>query len=478
MKNYSIEILISNGLLVVGAVVCMNLAGCDSMTTFFDPVEPVHEDYPDSTTYNPLPSTPGSPSSGPGCPAISNSFVSDKDKFIAHFNRASCAQIQYCIKPEFWKSLPQVSYIPGIDLVIVFDVTGSMNPYIQAMIKNMQQLIANLNALSPSLRLGLVKYQDFADKGGGKSDVPFKVVSQLTTDTALVSLALSKLTAGGGGDIPESLATAVKATIDGKGLGSYFGPSDMQWSTDASRIKIVLGISDASNRATNLPAGAPTLAETAALLKEKGILFLGIGRKNAPGTPVNATWSYADLATLATESGALVSAPGIDLDGDLVANTFGEAKTGEPAILLMDSSGNLVGAPTSSNPIKILADAITQMVKRVQPYKVDLKVLANGRSYSPDVNTLAIPPDYAKEICFSDVKFQMVSSFDSSTCAANSPVEVSALEELTATNVGADYVKAKLQVSDSCGALPEPTPVETPPPSEGDLPGGGGSVGV
>lgn len=484
MRVHVFEKWVSQGLLVVGVAVCTTLVGCESQSTLPPPVSPVQEDLPDSVQYHPVPSTtvsrPGR--DGASCPAIQNSFVSDREKFTASFNRASCAQIQYCIKPEFWKSLPQVSYIPGIDLVIVFDVTGSMTPYIQAMIRNMQQLIANLNTLSPSLRLGLVKYQDFADRGGSRGDVPFKMVSPLTSDTAAVSLALSKLTASGGGDTPESLATAVKATIDGKGLGSYFGPSDMQWSTDASRIKIVLGISDASNRSTNLPAGAPTLSETAALLKEKGILFLGIGRKNAPGTTVNVNWSYADLASLATASGALVRAPGIDLNGDGVASAFGEAQAGEPAILLMDSNGNLVGAPSTSNPTRILADAITQMVKRVQPYKVDLKVMAGGRAYRPDVNTLAIPPDYDQEICFTGVKFDPLTGYDPSSCATNSPVEVSSDEEITATHVGSEYVRASLQVSDSCGVSPAPAPTVTPEPQPTDThpaPGqGGGAVGV
>ena len=489
MKVPSFEKMISNSLLVVGVFTCITLVGCETGNVIPNPVSPVHTYLPGTVTLTP--SAPGAVvvpgSSAPGCSPISNSFVADHERLVGSFNRASCAQIQYCIKPEFWKTLPQVSYIPGIDLVIVFDVTGSMTPYIQAMISNMQRLIGNLQGLSPNLRLGLVSYQDFADKGGSRGDVPFKLISSLTEDTASVSLALSKLRASGGGDIPESLATAVKATVDGKSLGSYFTASDMKWNPDPSRIKIVLAITDASNKATNLPVGAPSLADTAALLKEKGILFLGIGRKNAPGTPVDPQWSYSDLASLASSSGAIVRAPGIDLDGDGVANTFGEAKAGEPAVLLMDSTGHLVGAPNTSDPTKILADAITQMVKRVQPYKVDLKVLANGRTFRPTVNTLAIPPDFNSEICFSDIQFDSVASFDSSSCPANSNVEVSANEELTSSLVDSSFVRANMQVSDTCNGVSnpvgpvEPNPTGTPPPAlDPVIPPnqGGGAVGV
>lgn len=419
----------------------------------------------------PVPTLPATPKPKPtpfACPVPEEPSLSVTDyKLIASFKENQCGQLRLCLKPEFWKTLPKNTYIPGIDLVILFDVTGSMTPFIKAMIQNMQQLIDNLSVLSPSLKLGLASFQDFKDRGGSPGDLPFKAIIPLTTDTLAVRESLGKLKAHGGGDLPESLATALRAVVDGKALLPYFEVSDMGFDNDPTRIKIVLGITDASNKNTNLPKGAATLEEAAEELKTRGILFLGIGRKG------NSLTSFNDLGELAKLTGAIVREPGIDLDGDGDTTSPGEVKTGDPAVLQMDSTGKLLGAPKDANPTKVLADAIALMVTRVKPYKIDLKVEPFSRAYSPANNTIAVPPDYDKELCFTDV--YMSKKPPEGTCVVNSPVIFTASEELTATNILTDFFTPFLQVSDIC--IEEPNPSGTPIPSSTPNPSGSPNPG-
>lgn len=446
------------------------------------------------------------------------SFQANGNRLVARYSESACAKLKVCLSPGAW-NLPPTTYIPGIDIVILFDTTGSMNPYIAAMIANLQQLIDNLNTMTPSLRLGLASFKDFGDKSGQSSDLPFYFKVPLTTDVARVRTALGTLTASGGGDAPESLSTAIQAAVTGQALAPYYGASNMEWSTDPARIQIVLGITDASNRATNLPAGAANLAQAAQIMKDRGILFLGIGR----GTPTAATAggssareaassaalsegpiltishpstpsilragrdeagrlgddgvsaaaatspvnyeSYADLATLARATGALIQAPGVDLNGDGNTNTDGELKAGDPAVLRMTASGQLLGASASANPTRVLADAITAMVRRVSPFHFSLAVNPGDHSYSPNHNiVLAVPPGSTNQYCFTTITFNPLTP---AVCPVASEVSVSAKEENTGTNVDARNFRADLEIDETCGTdpAPNPSPTATPTPT-------------
>lgn len=435
----------------------------------------------------------------PSCPMVPSTIVAEGKQIKAGFSEGACAKLRVCVEPSGWKDLTQSTYIPGIDIVIAFDTTGSMQPYINAMVKNIQNLITNLSGLTPSLRLGLVSFKDFGDRSGTSSDKPYIVNVPLTATTSQVATALGTLKAVGGGDTPESLSTTIKAVIDGKALDPYFGTSDMGFVDDPGRIRIVLGVTDAADRKHNLPAGAPTLAQAAALLKEKGILFMGIGLKKnssqtwyfannkwtstptgAPGEvvyPDNMS-SFGDLAELARESGAVVRAPGLDLDGDGKTTTVGELNAGDAAVLQMSPTGELLGAKAGADSTKVLADAITQMVKRVRPFQFRLDVLAGKRVFAPADNHLTLSPEVNDQRCFTQILFQPL---EVTGCPKSAEVAVGVFEETSSSSIGAEHLHGKLEANVSCdpGDSPapsptpsaEPSPMPTPEPTPSDLPG-------
>ncbi len=381
---------------------------------------------------------------------------------------SACVKVNVCVNPAAWKSLTPVKDIPSIDLVILFDVTSSMTPSIQAMIANLENLITNLNTLTPNLRLGLASYRDFADHGGQPGDLPFMMNVPLTADASQIKAGLSSLTASGGGDLPEALSTAIRATVDGNAMAPYFGASQMGWDNDPNRIKIVLGISDAADKKTGLPAGAATLDQVVNLLKAQGILFMGIGYQyqTEPYPGANTFTSYNDFAYLAQNTGAIVAAPGIDLDGDGKTTTYGELSPGAPAVLLMTPDGSLAGAPAGADPTRVLADAITKMVETTRPFQFNLSSDGSGRVFTPAVNNLSIPSEANGQFCFTQVAFNPKDV--NAACGLSSPLTFSVTESSTNSVVDNSNYVASVNIDESCGASTNPpgtTPPTVAPPS-------------
>lgn len=97
----------------------------------------------------------------------------------------------------------------GLDLVIVFDSTGSMELEINAMILNFMHLATRLLEVLPNTRIACVTYKDTTDN-------PAVAYSALTNDLRHVHAFLSQVQASGGGqDIPEAVELGLWQAIDG-----------------------------------------------------------------------------------------------------------------------------------------------------------------------------------------------------------------------------------------------------------------------
>jgi hypothetical protein len=370
----------------------------------------------------------------------------------------ACIKARVCLNESAWKKLTPVKAIPAIDLVILFDTTSSMTPQIQAMIANLQNLIKNLNAITPKLRLGLASYRDFPDSGGQAGDFPYKVNVPLSGDTKLVTNGLNALAASGGGDLSESLATAIRSAVTGKGMPNYFDDSSLGWENDPARVKIILGISDAADKKAGLPAGAAALGEAADLLKSQGILFLGIGfkKKIEAYAGENSLRSFDDFAFLAQNTGAIVTGSGIDLDGDTKSTSYGEIAPGSPAVLLMTEDGHLEGAPLTADPTKVLADAITKMVETTRPFQFNLIVGSSGRKYSPELNSLSLPVQAEGQQCFTPVNIDPKDAY--AACGVNSALNLSVSEASTQTDISFTDFQASLNLDGNCARQVDPPP--------------------
>ncbi|MDA0836208.1 MAG: VWA domain-containing protein [Planctomycetota bacterium] len=110
----------------------------------------------------------------------------------------------------------------GLNVVFVFDSTGSMNRVIENVQQEIDHLMGVLFDLVPKARIGLVTYRDRGEAYVTKS-VP------LTRDRARIREWLFNVKADGGGDLPEAVDKGLDDAIN------------MRWQTRAKKIILLFG---------------------------------------------------------------------------------------------------------------------------------------------------------------------------------------------------------------------------------------------
>ncbi len=149
-----------------------------------------------------------------------------------------------------------------VDLAFVLDCTGSMNAYIEATKKSMQEIVRRVKGTNPNLkiRVAVVAYRDLADGALHFEELGF------TDSVTEFEKFVSALTATGGGDAPEDMAGAIQRA------------NSLSWQ-QVSRVTFV--ISDAPCHGNNFhslgddqyPNGTPGICiktELRALMKKGG----------------------------------------------------------------------------------------------------------------------------------------------------------------------------------------------------------------
>jgi uncharacterized protein YegL len=113
-----------------------------------------------------------------------------------------------------------------VDLAFILDTTGSMGEEISAVKATIHKVAAALGQKDVALRIGLVEYKDRTD--------PFVTrVYDMTSDVGRFQSDVSRLSAAGGGDYPESVNE-----------GLHVGLTRLEWSGDAV-LKLAFLIGDA-----------------------------------------------------------------------------------------------------------------------------------------------------------------------------------------------------------------------------------------
>ncbi len=92
----------------------------------------------------------------------------------------------------------------GLDLVVLIDTTSSMDSLIESAKHTIDEIITNMAALVPDLRIGMVAYRD-REQG----EAYLTKISPLSDDRYKILNFLESLDAGGGGDTPEAIYDAI-----------------------------------------------------------------------------------------------------------------------------------------------------------------------------------------------------------------------------------------------------------------------------
>ncbi|MBX7111366.1 MAG: DUF11 domain-containing protein [Dehalococcoidia bacterium] len=168
---------------------------------------------------------------------------------------------------------PASSPLTEADIEIAIDTTGSMFSGIAQAKADAAALVAGVQAQIPNARFSVVQFRD-------RLDAPeYRVEQSLTTDASLVSAALGRLTAGGGGDAPEAHNLVyTQAAQDVGSLGA------IGWSPTAAKFVIVLsdaqphgagaaGVTGCTDVSSD-PFGLNTKSSLAALAAASRTLFM------------------------------------------------------------------------------------------------------------------------------------------------------------------------------------------------------------
>jgi hypothetical protein len=108
-----------------------------------------------------------------------------------------------------WDGLVQQLRRGGLDIVIVFDSTGSMGGEIRQVKDNVRRIGNSLIKLVPKARISLVTYRD-----AGDAYVVQEPILPLTGEIQQVESYLEGVEAGGGGDQPEAVHEGLRYAIE------------------------------------------------------------------------------------------------------------------------------------------------------------------------------------------------------------------------------------------------------------------------
>jgi Mg-chelatase subunit ChlD len=156
---------------------------------------------------------------------------------------------------------PQYKNVP-LDILFVFDTTGSMGEEIARLKKTIEIINMNIASIStkPDVRFGMVLYKD-------KGDEYVTKIIPLTGDLEKFQKELALVTAGGGGDGPEDLQSALADAV-----------KKIQWNTGGIRLAFI--ITDAE---PHLDYGQQyTYVDAAHDAKKEAIKFYSIGTGGLP----------------------------------------------------------------------------------------------------------------------------------------------------------------------------------------------------
>lgn len=132
-----------------------------------------------------------------------------------HYNSAGHAGLGefLCLNDDFGAAVdidpndPSTVEQDNIDLVFVFDTTGSMGDDIASARSSATDTLNNLSAQTRSFRGAVVDYRDFPSRCSG--DYPSRLVQGFTEDIGAIQSALDSLRANGGCDSRESMYSGI-----------------------------------------------------------------------------------------------------------------------------------------------------------------------------------------------------------------------------------------------------------------------------
>jgi hypothetical protein len=174
-------------------------------------IEPAPPPLPVAT---PEPEPAATPARAPP-PLVCSTFEQGRDAWrVVNNDGSRSTEPRHVVEPNRvnafvqWEKKERKVARPPLDLIIVFDLTYSMNNHVEAMRKAAADVVKRLQELSGDVRLGLVGYGDHeTDQSAARQLLP------LTDELSTRIQAMNAWQTVNGGDTPEDLLFALKGAL-------------------------------------------------------------------------------------------------------------------------------------------------------------------------------------------------------------------------------------------------------------------------
>lgn len=134
------------------------------------------------------------------------------DSIDAGKDRVCEGSQKVCSKLEEFSNQEIVKFNACLDLLIIMDITDSMNPYVDDVKNKLLKMIKKLNDTCPNceLLIGFIGYKDFEDLNRGEKyiDIDF------SKDYRRIKSVIEGIKVSGGGDIAEDVAGALEMSLN------------------------------------------------------------------------------------------------------------------------------------------------------------------------------------------------------------------------------------------------------------------------
>lgn len=250
--------------------------------------------------------------------------------------------------PSLVNKLPNNPTCAPLDLMILFDNTGSMEPYIsEAKVKG-TQILDVINKTYPGTRFSIATVADSPRAGGSAGDQPYARLIDFTFNRTDAANAIRKISLANGGDTPEAYPLALRMA------------SNEQWRPNAYRIVVLIADSVARDE--------KVLAEGARNSNFKLVTLMA----QEPNIPYWKKYSV-DALPLAAKS---------NLEGMLLRSVM--VGCGDyPDVRFETAKYNL--DPKDRQELDKLVDSIRTRNKTAQGYRLGIKVEGHADNLGTDV---------------------------------------------------------------------------------------------
>ena len=129
-----------------------------------------------------------------------------------------------------------------VDILFLLDITGDMESELNALKANFANILNELSSIAPGMAIGLSVFQDFPETGSA-TDVPYALLSPISTNFTAAQVALQNISASGGGTSGESGNEALYQAATGEGIswpGGSIPASNAQFRNNSFLVVLVI----------------------------------------------------------------------------------------------------------------------------------------------------------------------------------------------------------------------------------------------